>query len=115
MRFAPPGALPGMSRDHLTAVREAFAGMSAGRLPPQLLFSDRDFTEADYEMLLALDEGVENRRGAHVLPRACLVYEAECITDTGARVLFRSVRIPCYAMGMYTLACILSTMQISIS
>lgn len=78
MRFVPPGALPGMSRDQLTAVREAFAGMSAGRLPPQLLFSDRDFTEADYEMLLALDEGVENRRGARALPRGCLAKEAGC-------------------------------------
>ncbi|KAK9843486.1 hypothetical protein WJX81_005373 [Elliptochloris bilobata] len=64
MRFMPARAAPGMAGDHLAAVHEAFARMSAQRLPPQLLFSDRDFTEADYEMLLALDEGVENRRGA---------------------------------------------------
>ncbi len=36
----------------------------AGRLPPHLLFSDRDFDENDYEALLALDEGVESRKGA---------------------------------------------------
>jgi len=65
MRFVPGERGPHSAGGHLAAVREAFAGMSAGRLPPQLLFSDRDFTEADYEMLLALDEGVENRRGAH--------------------------------------------------
>jgi len=64
MRFVPGERAPHSAGGHLAAVREAFAGMSAGRLPPQLLFSDRDFTEADYEMLLALDEGVENRRGA---------------------------------------------------
>ena len=40
------------------------AGLHGGsRLPPHLLFSDRDFNENDYEALLALDEGIENRRG----------------------------------------------------
>ena len=48
---------------HLSAMRAAFAGMSSGRLPPHLLFSDRDFNEDDYEALLALDDTVENRKG----------------------------------------------------
>ncbi len=40
------------------------AGLHGGsRLAPHLLFSDRDFNENDYEALLALDEGIENRRG----------------------------------------------------
>ena len=30
----------------------------AGRLPAELLFSDRDFTDADYETLLALDDSI---------------------------------------------------------
>jgi hypothetical protein len=34
------------------------------RLPPSMLFSDRDFTADDYEALLALDEGIDNRKGA---------------------------------------------------
>ena len=28
-----------------------------------MLFSDRDFTADDYEALLALDEGIDNRKG----------------------------------------------------
>ena len=44
---------------------QAMAGLHGGsRLPAHLLFSDRDFNENDYEALLALDEGIENRRGA---------------------------------------------------
>lgn len=46
------------------SAREAVGGLVAGRLPLHLLFTDRDFNEDDYEMLLALDDGVENRRGA---------------------------------------------------
>ncbi len=43
---------------------QAMAGLHGGsRLAPHLLFSDRDFNENDYEALLALDEGIENRRG----------------------------------------------------
>lgn len=45
-------------------MREAFAGMSQGRLPAHLLFTERDFDENDYEALLALDEAVESRKGA---------------------------------------------------
>ena len=45
------------------------AGMNSGRLPAHMLFSDRDFDENDYEALLALDEGIENRKGA-----ACLCH-----------------------------------------
>ena len=54
---------PSHIASHLSAMRAAFAGMSSGRLPPHLLFSDRDFNEDDYEALLALDETVENRKG----------------------------------------------------
>lgn len=63
----PPGGHPNVSphlAGHLNAMRAAFAGMSSGRLPPHLLFSDRDFNEDDYEALLALDDTVENRKGA---------------------------------------------------
>lgn len=55
----PPSHIAG----HLSAMRAAFAGMSNNRLPPHLLFSDRDFNEDDYEALLALDDTVENRKG----------------------------------------------------
>ena len=48
-------------------VADMCAGMNSGRLPAHMLFSDRDFDENDYEALLALDEGIENRKGA-----ACL-------------------------------------------
>ena len=65
--LAPAGARmpqpPPHIAGHLSAMRAAFAGMSSGRLPPHLLFSDRDFNEDDYEALLALDDTVENRKG----------------------------------------------------
>jgi E3 ubiquitin-protein ligase RNF38/44 len=48
----------------LAALHQAVMGARSSALPSELLFSDRDFTEADYEALLALDEGVENRKGA---------------------------------------------------
>uniref|UniRef100_A0A7S3VPG8 RING-type domain-containing protein n=1 Tax=Dunaliella tertiolecta TaxID=3047 RepID=A0A7S3VPG8_DUNTE len=40
------------------------AGGRGSNLPPNLLFSDRDFTADDYEALCRLDESVENRTGA---------------------------------------------------
>ncbi|MEW5317560.1 MAG: hypothetical protein WDW38_008847 [Sanguina aurantia] len=49
---------------HYAHLRETMVGMVRSGLPPQLLFSDRDFTADDYEMLLKLDEKVESRRGA---------------------------------------------------
>jgi hypothetical protein len=66
----PPRHIAG----HLSAMRAAFAGMSSGRLPPHLLFSDRDFNEDDYEALLALDDTVENRKGKSesVCPCVCV-------------------------------------------
>ena len=45
----------------------SMAGHSAQPLPLQLLLTDRDFDEHDYELLLALDETVENRKGAGLL------------------------------------------------
>jgi len=48
----------------LTEQANALRQMREGRLPPHMLMSDRDFDENDYEALLALDEGVENRKGA---------------------------------------------------
>lgn len=62
-----PG-LDGPQGGHWSAMREAFAGMSQNRLPPHLLFTERDFDENDYEALLALDEAVESRKGASGLP-----------------------------------------------
>ena len=50
---------------------------SAGRLPPHLLFSDRDFDENDYEALLALDEGVESRKGEHDMLDNILKYDLQ--------------------------------------
>ncbi len=64
----PPHHIAG----HLSAMRAAFAGMSSGRLPPHLLFSDRDFNEDDYEALLALDDTVENRKGRSESIRPCV-------------------------------------------
>ncbi len=52
-----------------SAMRDAFAGMTTGRLPPHLLFSERDFDENDYEALLALDDSVESRKGATTAAR----------------------------------------------
>lgn len=46
-------------------LRQALVGgFGGGRLPPHMVFSDRDFNESDYEALLALDETIENRKGA---------------------------------------------------
>lgn len=45
-------------------MQEAMMGIARSGLPPQLLFTDRDFTSDDYEWLCRLDEGVENRKGA---------------------------------------------------
>ena len=56
----PGGRDPGAA---FAAMREAFAGLGGRRLPPHLLLSDRDFDEHDYEALLQLDEGIENRHG----------------------------------------------------
>lgn len=44
-----------------------------------MLFSDRDFGADDYEALLALDEGIDNRKG--VLPAIllkCFLRSAKC-------------------------------------
>lgn len=49
---------------HLAAMRAMAAFGQQTRLAPQLMFSDRDFDENDYEALLALDDSVENRKGA---------------------------------------------------
>jgi hypothetical protein len=56
----------------LVALREAVVGMQRTGLPPQLLFSDRDFTADDYEMLCRLDETVENKKGASAAQLAAL-------------------------------------------
>lgn len=54
---------------HLDAVREAIAGAYSGRLPASLLFSDRDFTDEDYDALLSLDAG---NRARAVAPRSTI-------------------------------------------
>jgi hypothetical protein len=53
-----------MRLSDMAALHQAVTATRANTLPPHLLFSDRDFTDEDYEALLTLDEGVENRRGA---------------------------------------------------
>lgn len=53
---------------HVAAVRHAMGALQGpGRLPPHLLFSDRDFDENDYEALLALDDNVASRKGKSLL------------------------------------------------
>lgn len=100
---SPFGANPHPSphlAGHLNAMRAAFAGMSNNRLPPHLLFSDRDFNEDDYEALLALDDTVENRKGKQkhqgssvatapstfvfwvTCSCVCLCYRSECLLST---------------------------------
>jgi len=54
---------------HLDTVREAIAGAYSGRLPASLLFSDRDFTDEDYDALLSLDSG---NRARAVAPRSTI-------------------------------------------
>ncbi len=78
-----PG-LDGPQGGHWSAMREAFAGMSQNRLPPHLLFTERDFDENDYEALLALDEAVESRKGAPGVPLTC--DSAACISLFGKMV-----------------------------
>lgn len=55
---------PSWTSDHFSAVHQAMLGMARSGLPPQLLFSDRDFTAEDYDWLCRLDETVENKKGA---------------------------------------------------
>ena len=57
------GGLEGPAAARLAAIRDAFAGMNSGRLPPHMLFSDRDFDANDYEALLALDDGMRSSKG----------------------------------------------------
>jgi hypothetical protein len=61
------GGLEGAAGARLAAIRDALAGMTSGRLPPHLLFSDRDFDANDYEALLALDDGIKSK-GASAAP-----------------------------------------------
>jgi hypothetical protein len=58
------GGLEGAAGARLAAIRDAFAGMNSGRLPPHMLFSDRDFDANDYEALLALDDAVQSKGAA---------------------------------------------------
>ncbi|KIY99409.1 hypothetical protein MNEG_8552 [Monoraphidium neglectum] len=48
----------------LMALREAVVGLQRSGLPPHLLFSDRDFTADDYDLLCRLDDTVDSRKGA---------------------------------------------------
>jgi RING-like zinc finger len=62
------------------------------RLPPSMLFSDRDFTADDYEALLALDEGIDNRKGvpfSHVSARKA----------QGSKLMFSHAHLRSYADG----------------
>ncbi|GBF92688.1 hypothetical protein Rsub_05057 [Raphidocelis subcapitata] len=84
----PPAGLP----PSLMALREAVVGMQRTGLPPQLLFSDRDFTADDYEMLCRLDETVENRRGASGAQLAALPTQT---APTGGLVSEGGERLSC--------------------
>ena len=72
---------PAHMAGHRHAMRAAFAGITSGRLPPHLLFSDRDFNEDDYEALLALDETVENRKGECLCCALCLICNCPAMPD----------------------------------
>ncbi|KXZ41139.1 hypothetical protein GPECTOR_736g895 [Gonium pectorale] len=52
------------AREAAMAMRDQMLAAQRAGIPPSLLLSDRDFTAEDYELLLRLDEGVENRKGA---------------------------------------------------
>lgn len=54
---------PFAASGHLAALQQVVGGSQSG-LPPHMLLSDRDFTDADYELLLRLDEKVQSKRGA---------------------------------------------------
>lgn len=60
----PPGLGMGGGMGISGMYGDLLAGAMRAGLPPQLLFSDRDFTADDYEILCRLDETVENRKGA---------------------------------------------------
>ncbi|KAL6766825.1 hypothetical protein ACKKBG_A37515 [Auxenochlorella protothecoides x Auxenochlorella symbiontica] len=93
----------------MMAQRMGSAGGGRGRgggLPAHLLLSDRDFTADDYEALRALDEGLEDRRGAdaasiRALPVERLSREAAaevgrcvvCLEDVSPGT--RLKRLPC--------------------
>jgi hypothetical protein len=58
-------------------------GASLGRLPAHMLFSDRDFTDADYDALSALDESIV-RRGATPAELATLRVDKVTAAAAGA-------------------------------
>jgi len=65
--LVPDDDIPGNARDSssgISRMREAVFGIVNSRLPPHLLFSDRDFDGDDYEFLSRLDDSVESRKGA---------------------------------------------------
>lgn len=74
---------PNWSPDHYSALHQAVLGMARSGLPPQLLFSDRDFTSEDYEWLCRLDETVESKKGAS--QREIDAIPVEVFTEATAR------------------------------
>lgn len=72
------------------ALREAMVGLQRAGLPPHLLFSDRDFTADDYEMLCRLDDMVENKKGASTTQLAALptqtVHASSLLGEGGERL-----------------------------
>eukprot|EP00210_Caulerpa_lentillifera_P002038 g1953.t1 len=58
------GSHPHEGTSRISRVREAMVGIMNSRLPPHLLFSDRDFDGNDYEILSRLDDSVESKKGA---------------------------------------------------
>ena len=60
-----------------------FGGQAgAGRLPAELLFSDRDFTDADYETLLALDDSIVKKGATADCSFACFSSTDNCMQRT---------------------------------
>ena len=54
--------------EQIMALQDVVGARSSSRLPPHLLYTDRDFNENDYEALLALDDTVQSRKGKDLDP-----------------------------------------------
>ena len=67
-------------------------GIVNSRLPPHLLFSDRDFDGDDYEFLSRLDDAVESKKGADdkIINKIDL-----CAFDSGGLTRYSSEKAEC--------------------
>jgi len=62
--LVPDDENPREANSGISRMREAMVGIVNSRLPPHLLFSDRDFDGDDYEFLSRLDDSIESKKGA---------------------------------------------------